>query len=273
MRNIQSHPIQNPPLYFFLPVKRPWWCHTFHQFQFLNFSPSLIDHYVIYQCGHPSVTAHLLKAEQPFISLIGHNSWHHGSPPVPLKPSRRWWWWPLRCKLGQTQVHQPTSMPHYSPSTSGGATCYLQSRGVLLGPVAADSWSGSSPASTRPRPSSLSLSTARCNPWQTLIITARAADRGPGWVSALATVGTAGTKEGRIGGLFEGLCQKPLFWCLGVRSDDLVGDTGWWHSSWPLVLPFHCATCGLQRSRAAVTQRDLHSKSHCGFSMACQRFR
>lgn len=65
-------------------------------------------------------------------------------------------------------------------------------------------------------------------------------------------------KEGRVGGLFGGLCQKPHVWCLGIKSDDLDCDTGWQRCSWLLVSPFHHATCGFQRSRATVTQWGLY---------------
>lgn len=49
-------------------------------------------------------------------------------------------------------------------------------------------------------------------------------------MSALATVGTGGKMEGVMeGGKDRRIispCQKPLFWYLGIRSDDLDGDTG-----------------------------------------------
>lgn len=65
-------------------------------------------------------------------------------------------------------------------------------------------------------------------------------------------------KEGRVGGLFGGLCQKPHVWYLGIKSDDLDCDTGWQRCSWLLVSPFHHATCRFQRSRATVTQWGLY---------------
>lgn len=102
-------------------------------------------------------------------------------------------------------------MPHYPPSTRGGATCY---------PIkVAPSFPASPPPKqqivgwflaylhTRSLFSSLSLSLLLC-PWQTLDITARTADRSPGWMSALATVGTGGKMEG----VMEGGEDRRIIW-------------------------------------------------------------
>ncbi len=71
--------------------------------------------------------------------------------------------------------------------------------------------------------SSLSLSLSLC-PWQTLVISARTADRSPGWVSALATVGCGGKTEGVMGGGRD----RRIIWGPPPKAPLLAS----WHQKW-----------------------------------------
>lgn len=150
-------------------------------------------------------------------------------------------------------------MLHYPPSTKGGATCYLVKVAVSFAAYHQKEhivgWFRGY-LHTSFFSCCLSLSLSRC-PWQTLQIYARTADSSPGWVSALATVGTHGNMRGAM----EGGKDRGVIWPQ-PKAPVLVSwhwerCFRWWHMmiTQQLVSLFHCATCRLQRSRAAATVR------------------
>lgn len=80
----------------------------------------------------------------------------------------------------------------------------------------------------------LSLGLLLC-PWQTLVITARSADRSPGWVSALATVGTGGKMEGVEGGK-----DRRIIWGRLPKAPLLVSwHQKWWFRWWHRMITQH----------------------------------
>lgn len=75
-------------------------------------------------------------------------------------------------------------------------------------------------------------------PWQTLVISARAADRSPGRVSALATVGSGGKMEG----VMED--DRRITWGLLPKATLLVSwHQKWWFRRWHRMITQPSASC------------------------------